>query len=103
LRRHGGEAAVRSTEQELRSFIGGFGFSGDRVFEPVGPFSGGEKARLVLALVSFRRPNCLLLDEPTNHLDLEMRQALAVACRTTTAPSCWSRTTGTCCERSPTS
>ncbi|HKR34683.1 MAG TPA: ATP-binding cassette domain-containing protein [Steroidobacteraceae bacterium] len=79
LRRHGGDAAARSTEQELRSFIGGFGFSGDRVFEPVGPFSGGEKARLVLALVSFRRPNLLLLDEPTNHLDLEMRQALAVA------------------------
>jgi ATP-binding cassette subfamily F protein 3 len=63
----------------LRSFLGGFGFSGERVFEPVGPFSGGEKARLVLALVSFRRPNLLLLDEPTNHLDLEMRQALAVA------------------------
>ena len=79
LRRHGGEAAARSTEQELRSFLGGFGFSGERVFEPVGPFSGGEKARLVLALVSFRRPNLLLLDEPTNHLDLEMRQALAVA------------------------
>jgi ATP-binding cassette subfamily F protein 3 len=79
LRRHGGEAAARSTEQELRSFLGGFGFTGDRVFEPVGPFSGGEKARLVLALVSFRRPNLLLLDEPTNHLDLEMRQALAVA------------------------
>jgi ATP-binding cassette, subfamily F, member 3 len=79
LRRHGGEAAARSTEQELRSFLGGFGFSGDRVFEPIGPFSGGEKARLVLALVSFRRPNLLLLDEPTNHLDLEMRQALAVA------------------------
>jgi ATP-binding cassette subfamily F protein 3 len=79
LRRHGGEAALHSTEQELRSFLGGFGFSGDRVFEPVGPFSGGEKARLVLALVSFRRPNLLLLDEPTNHLDLEMRQALAVA------------------------
>ena len=79
LRRRGGEAAARSTEQELRAFLGGFGFSGDRVFEPVGPFSGGEKARLVLALVSFRRPNLLLLDEPTNHLDLEMRQALAVA------------------------
>ncbi|MGH8239853.1 MAG: ATP-binding cassette domain-containing protein, partial [Steroidobacteraceae bacterium] len=79
LRRHGGEAAARSTEQELRSFLGGFGFSGERVFEPVAPFSGGEKARLVLALVSFRRPNLLLLDEPTNHLDLEMRQSLAVA------------------------
>jgi ATP-binding cassette subfamily F protein 3 len=79
LRRLGGEAAARATEQELRNFLGGFGFSGDRVFEPVGPFSGGEKARLVLALVSYLRPNLLLLDEPTNHLDLEMRQALAVA------------------------
>jgi len=79
LRRHGGEAAAKATEQELRGFLGGFGFSGDRVFEPVGPFSGGEKARLVLALVSYLRPNLLLLDEPTNHLDLEMRQALAVA------------------------
>jgi ATP-binding cassette, subfamily F, member 3 len=79
LKRLGGEAAARATEQELRGFLGGFGFSGDRVFEPVGPFSGGEKARLVLALVSYLRPNLLLLDEPTNHLDLEMRQALAVA------------------------
>jgi ATP-binding cassette subfamily F protein 3 len=79
LRRHGGEAAMRATELELRNFLGGFGFSGDRVFEPVAPFSGGEKARLVLALVSYLRPNLLLLDEPTNHLDLEMRQALAVA------------------------
>jgi ATP-binding cassette subfamily F protein 3 len=79
LRRLGGEFAAAATEQELRTFLGGFGFSGDRVFEPVGPFSGGEKARLVLALVNFRRPNLLLLDEPTNHLDLEMRQALAVA------------------------
>jgi ATP-binding cassette subfamily F protein 3 len=79
LKRLGGDAAAKATEQELRGFLGGFGFSGDRVFEPVGPFSGGEKARLVLALVSYLRPNLLLLDEPTNHLDLEMRQALAVA------------------------
>ncbi len=79
LKRLGGEAAARATELELRSFLGGFGFSGDRVFEAIGPFSGGEKARLVLALVSYLRPNLLLLDEPTNHLDLEMRQALAVA------------------------
>ncbi|RPH53695.1 MAG: ATP-binding cassette domain-containing protein, partial [Lysobacterales bacterium] len=79
LKRLGGAAALRATEQELRSFLGGFGFSGDRVFEPVGPFSGGEKARLVLALVIYLRPNLLLLDEPTNHLDLEMRLALAVA------------------------
>jgi ATP-binding cassette, subfamily F, member 3 len=79
LKRLGGTTAARATEQELRTFLGKFGFSGDRVFEPVGPFSGGEKARLVLALVSYQRPNLLLLDEPTNHLDLEMRQALAVA------------------------
>lgn len=79
LRRHGGQAAARATEQELRTFLGSFGFSGDRVFDPIGPFSGGEKARLVLALVSYLRPNLLLLDEPTNHLDLEMRQALAMA------------------------
>jgi ATP-binding cassette subfamily F protein 3 len=79
LKRLGGQYAARATEQELRSFLGKFGFSGDRVFESVGPFSGGEKARLVLALVSYTRPNLLLLDEPTNHLDLEMRQALAIA------------------------
>jgi ATP-binding cassette, subfamily F, member 3 len=79
LRRLGGANASRATEQDLRNFLGSFGFSGDRVFEPVGPFSGGEKARLVLSLVSYLRPNLLLLDEPTNHLDLEMRQALAVA------------------------
>lgn len=64
------------TEQEARDFLGSFGFSGDRVFEPVRPFSGGEKARLVLALIVRLRPNMLLLDEPTNHLDLDMRQAL---------------------------
>jgi ATP-binding cassette subfamily F protein 3 len=79
LRRIGGAAALRATEQELRDFLAGFGFRGERVFEPVAPFSGGEKARLVLALVVWQRPNLLLLDEPTNHLDLEMRQALAVA------------------------
>jgi len=79
LRRVGAELASRATEQQLRDFLGGFGFRGERVFEPVAPFSGGEKARLVLALTAFLRPNLLLLDEPTNHLDLEMRQALAVA------------------------
>lgn len=79
LRRVGATLAARATEQELRDFLAGFGFRGDRVFEPVAPFSGGEKARLVLALVTYLRPNLLLLDEPTNHLDLEMRQALAVA------------------------
>ena len=66
-------------EQSLRDYLGGFGFSGDRALEPVAPLSGGEKARLVLALLIFRRPNLLLLDEPTNHLDLEMRYALGQA------------------------
>ena len=68
-----------ATEQEMRDYLASFGFMGDRVFEPIAPFSGGEKARLVLGLVAYRRPNLLLLDEPTNHLDLEMRQALAMA------------------------
>jgi ATP-binding cassette, subfamily F, member 3 len=71
--------ALRTTEQESRDYLAGFGFRGDRVFESVGPFSGGEKARLALALVAWPKPNLLLLDEPTNHLDLEMRQALAMA------------------------
>jgi len=66
-------------EQELRDFLGGFGFHGDQALAPVAPFSGGEKARLVLALIVWQRPNLLLLDEPTNHLDLEMRHALTVA------------------------
>jgi len=67
------------TEPELRRYLGGFGFGGERIFEPVAPFSGGEKARLVLALMMRAKPNLLLLDEPTNHLDLEMRQALSRA------------------------
>jgi ATP-binding cassette subfamily F protein 3 len=79
LRRHGGEQLAGGPEEEQRSFLGGFGFEGGRVFEKVAPFSGGEKARLVLALIVSRRPNLLLLDEPTNHLDLEMRHALAMA------------------------
>ncbi|MBK1704848.1 ATP-binding cassette domain-containing protein [Halochromatium glycolicum] len=66
-------------EQSLRDFLGGFGFSGDQATEPVAPFSGGEKARLALALIVYQRPNLLLLDEPTNHLDLEMRHALSTA------------------------
>ncbi len=69
----------QAAEQSLRDFLGGFGFRGDRVFEPVAPFSGGEKARLVLALLVYQRPNLLLLDEPTNHLDLEMRHAVGQA------------------------
>ena len=66
-------------EQEARNFLGGFNFHGDKVLEPVGTFSGGEKARLALALIAWTRPNLLLMDEPTNHLDIEMRQALTVA------------------------
>ena len=66
-------------ESEMRNYLGRFNFSGERIFEPVAPFSCGEKARLVLALMIRQAPNLLLLDEPTNHLDLEMRQALSVA------------------------
>jgi ATP-binding cassette subfamily F protein 3 len=79
LANQGGTALARATEAEQRAFLGGFGFSGGTVFEPVAPFSGGERARLVLALLVSRRPNLLLLDEPTNHLDLDMRHALAMA------------------------
>jgi ATP-binding cassette subfamily F protein 3 len=66
-------------EQALRNYLGGFQFKSDRVFEPTAPFSGGEKARLALALVVYRKPNLLLLDEPTNHLDLDLRHALELA------------------------
>ncbi len=66
-------------EQELRDFLGGFDFRGDQVFQKVESFSGGEKARLALALIVWERPNLLVLDEPTNHLDIEMREALAQA------------------------
>ncbi|MBK1649735.1 ATP-binding cassette domain-containing protein [Rhabdochromatium marinum] len=66
-------------EQRLRDFLGGFDFSGDRVTDPIAPFSGGEKARLALALLIYQRPNLLLLDEPTNHLDIEMRLAISRA------------------------
>ena len=76
---HLGKLAPEKTEQELRNYLGGFDFKGDKVKQAVGSFSGGEKARLVLALIVWQRPNLLLLDEPTNHLDLEMRQALTDA------------------------
>ena len=68
-----------ASEQQLRDFIGGFGFSGDAATAAVGPMSGGEKARLVLALIVYQKPNMLLLDEPTNHLDSQMREALVFA------------------------
>ncbi|WP_411383586.1 ATP-binding cassette domain-containing protein [Pseudomonas sp. L7] len=71
--------APAEREQTLRDFLGGFDFRGDRIDEPVVNFSGGEKARLALALIAWERPNLLLLDEPTNHLDLEMRLALTMA------------------------
>ncbi|MCX7074776.1 MAG: ATP-binding cassette domain-containing protein [Methylococcales bacterium] len=69
----------QATEKEFRNFLGGFDFCGDKVIEKVKPFSGGEKARLVLALIVYKNPNLLLLDEPTNHLDLDMCHALSVA------------------------
>ncbi len=67
------------TDMQARTFLGGFNFHGDRVFEDIGNFSGGEKSRLVLALLVWQKPNMLLLDEPTNHLDMEMREALMMA------------------------
>jgi ATP-binding cassette, subfamily F, member 3 len=79
LRNLGGADYAVGDEQKIRDHLGSFGFQGDRAFEPVSRFSGGEKARLTLALLVARRPNLLLLDEPTNHLDIEMRQALNVA------------------------
>jgi len=76
---NGGAGQFSSREQDLRTFLGSFNFSGDMVAQPVGTMSGGEKARLVLAMLVWQRPNLLLLDEPTNHLDLATREALAMA------------------------
>lgn len=73
------QIAPDKTELELRNYLGSFGFNGDKALDKVAPFSGGEKARLVLALLVWQKPNLLLLDEPTNHLDLDMRQALTLA------------------------
>ena len=75
-----GKIAGQATrEQDLRSFLGNFNFSGDMVKQAVGSMSGGEKARLVLCMIVWQRPNLLLLDEPTNHLDLATREALSMA------------------------
>lgn len=71
--------APQTREQELRNYLGGFGFGGDRVLDKVAPMSGGEKARLALSLIVWQKPNLLLLDEPSNHLDVETREALTTA------------------------
>jgi ATP-binding cassette subfamily F protein 3 len=71
----GPNSGESSREQDLRNFLGTFNFSGDMVKQTVGTMSGGEKARLVLAMMVWQRPNLLLLDEPTNHLDLATREA----------------------------
>ena len=71
--------APGTREQELRNYLGGFGFGGDRVTDTVEPMSGGEKARLALSLIVWQKPNLLLLDEPSNHLDVETREALTTA------------------------
>ncbi|HEY4804054.1 MAG TPA: ATP-binding cassette domain-containing protein [Paraburkholderia sp.] len=77
--RHLARLAPETREQELRDFLGGFNFPGEMATAPIAPFSGGEKARLALALIIWQKPNLLLLDEPTNHLDLETRHALTMA------------------------
>ena len=79
LQRLAREVGPAGREQELRNFLGSFRFTSEMAAQPVGTMSGGEKARLVLALLVWQRPNLLLLDEPTNHLDLVTREALALA------------------------
>ncbi len=79
LAKEGLPAGQSGREQDLRTFLGTFNFSGDMVKQPVGTMSGGEKARLVLCMIVWQRPNLLLLDEPTNHLDLATREALSMA------------------------
>ena len=76
---NGGAGQFSSREQDLRTFLGSFNFNGDMVKQAVGTMSGGEKARLVLCMIVWQRPNLLLLDEPTNHLDLSTREALSMA------------------------
>ncbi|WP_299451357.1 ATP-binding cassette domain-containing protein [uncultured Pigmentiphaga sp.] len=76
---HLARLAPEAREQDLRNYLGGFGFSGDFALSKVGPMSGGEKARLALALVVWKKPNLLLLDEPSNHLDVDTREALTEA------------------------
>lgn len=78
-REQGANSREPSREQDLRSYLGTFNFTGDMVKQAVGTMSGGEKARLVLAMIVWQRPNLLLLDEPTNHLDLATREALSMA------------------------
>lgn len=70
------------TEKQIRTYLGGFNFKGDKVKDPIHLFSGGEKARLAFAIISYQKPNILLMDEPTNHLDIEMRHALTIALQT---------------------
>jgi len=69
----------KASESEIRSFLGGFNFRGDKAKNSIQNFSGGEKARLALSIIAFQKPNLLLMDEPTNHLDMDMRQALTIA------------------------
>ncbi|MDA9146445.1 ATP-binding cassette domain-containing protein [Gammaproteobacteria bacterium] len=70
------------TEKQIRTYLGGFNFKGDKVKDSIHLFSGGEKARLAFAIISYQKPNILLMDEPTNHLDMEMRHALTIALQT---------------------